>query len=381
MHPLSRRPSACEQMGVLLRRAVPIAIACGTAVSALAVLHAVGRAGGFELTQVRWGVAPPAALRAGTPLSPLAVAVRRISLAVVGIRMHGGAESTLPPSSPGWDAPATVGADRWASGVLVSPSGLLVTSAHAVRGATGASALLWGGRRLPATMLGVDPATDIAVLRVPARNLRAARFSTARNVQVGTRVVAIGNPLGLGPSATFGIVSATRRRVYLPAHGRTIEGLLQTDAAANPGSAGGPLCNVRGDVVGVLVAEDPDGQGIAFAVPAATVRHVAMRISKRGTVPRPWLGVRYRQVAVSSGRHASREQCLVVHGVAPKSPAKAAGLRPGDVLVSANGRPIRSREDLRAALAKAGVGGEVVLTVLRGENAIRVRMVARQMPG
>jgi Do/DeqQ family serine protease len=247
------------------------------------------------------------------------------------------------------------------SGVIVdAANGYVMTNAHVVKEAREVLVTLKDNRRLPAKLIGADPGTDIALLKVDPKNLVAAKFGDSDALQVGDFVLAIGNPFGLGQTVTSGIVSALGRS------GLSMEGFehfIQTDASINPGNSGGALVNLKGELVGINTAIiGPSGAnvGIGFAVPAVMARAVMDQLIRYGEVKRGRLGISMQDLIGSEG--------AVVAEVQPGSPAAQAGLRKGDVVTALNGRPVRGAAELRARLGIVPVGETVELRVQRGAS-------------
>ncbi len=265
------------------------------------------------------------------------------------------------------------------SGVIVDAQrGIVVTNHHVVRDAQEILVVLNDRRRLPARLLGSDPLTDIAVLEIPAENLVALPFADPFEVQVGDYVVAIGNPFGLGQTVTAGIISALGRG--LSAHG--YENYLQTDAPINPGNSGGPLLDLRGEIVGINSAIFGPGQGnvgIGFAVPANIARFVLEQILEHGEVRRGQIGVALSDYVPGENAPAPVEGVLVA-GVQPDSPAARAGLRPGDVIVAARGKPTPTATTLRNAVGLTEIGAEVPLTILRDGEQVEIAVPVQPSP-
>lgn len=245
------------------------------------------------------------------------------------------------------------------SGVIVDArNGYVMTNAHVVKDAREVLVTLKDNRRLPAKLVGADPGTDIAVLRVEPKNLVDLKFGDSDALQVGDFVLAIGNPFGLGQTATSGIVSALGRS------GLSMEGyehFIQTDASINPGNSGGALVNLRGELVGIntaIIGPAGGNVGIGFAVPGVMARAVMDQLVKFGEVRRGRLGVSMTDVAGGEGATLAEVQA--------DSPASQAGLRKGDVVTGLNGRPVRGAAELRARLGVVPVGEVVELQVQRG---------------
>ena len=248
------------------------------------------------------------------------------------------------------------------SGVIVDArNGYVITNAHVVKDAREVLVTLKDNRRLPAQLVGADAGTDIALLKVEPRNLVETRFGDSDALQVGDFVVAIGNPFGIGQTATSGIVSALGRS------GLSVEGyehFIQTDASINPGNSGGALVNLRGELVGIntaIIGPAGGNVGIGFAVPSFIARAVMEQLIRFGEVRRGQLGLSMTDVAGAEG--------AAVAEVLPNSPAAQAGLRKGDVVNALNGRPVRSAAELRARLGVMPAGETVELRVQRGKDS------------
>jgi serine protease Do/serine protease DegQ len=252
------------------------------------------------------------------------------------------------------------------SGVIVdAANGYVMTNAHVVKDAREVLVTLKDNRRLPAKLVGSDPGTDIAVLRVEAKNLLDVKFGDSDALQVGDFVIAIGNPFGIGQTATSGIVSALGRS------GLSVEGyehFIQTDASINPGNSGGALVNLKGELVGIntaIIGPAGGNVGIGFAVPVVLARAVMDQLVKYGEVRRGRLGISMTDLVGGEG--------AVVSEVQAASPAAAAGLRKGDVVVGLNGRPVRGAAELRARLGVVPVGETIELQVRRGVDTHRLK--------
>jgi Do/DeqQ family serine protease len=245
------------------------------------------------------------------------------------------------------------------SGVIVdAKNGYVMTNAHVVKDAREVLVTLKDNRRLPAKLVGADPGTDIAVVKVDPKNLVDVKFGDSDAMQVGDYVIAIGNPFGLGQTATSGIVSAVGRS------GLSMEGyehFIQTDASINPGNSGGALVNLKGELIGIntaIIGPAGGNVGIGFAVPVVMARAVMDQLIKFGEVKRGRLGISMQDVVGGEGASVAEIQ--------PNSPASQAGLRKGDVVTGLNGRPVRGAAELRARLGVVPVGDTVELRVQRG---------------
>ncbi|MFI5402979.1 MAG: S1C family serine protease, partial [Planctomycetota bacterium] len=243
------------------------------------------------------------------------------------------------------------GRDAYGTGIVVAPEGHVLTALHVVDGATAIAVILDDGEEFTGRIRAWDRSTDLALLEVVAKDrvFEPATLAPDHAIDVGETVVAVSNPFGLGTSVTRGVLSATDRRNVVDGQRAA---LLQTDAAINPGSSGGALVNLRGEVIGLITAiitRSGGHQGVGLAVPAHEIRRSLERLSKGEAAPHAWLGVRVRRDPVPG-------QGLKVLQVAPEGPAAAAGVRDGDILKSLEGRSLDHIEDLREALdgAKAG---------------------------
>jgi S1-C subfamily serine protease len=248
---------------------------------------------------------------------------------------------------------------------VLAADGYVLTNSH-VAGTRGHVRVRFsGGSETRGEVVGTDERTDLAVVRVDAPDLPVLELGDSRSLRVGQLVLAIGNPLGLERSVTLGVVSALSRD--LPTREGALEGLIQTDAAVNPGNSGGPLVDAEGRVVGITTAMLPWARGISFAVPAHTASWVAAVLIRHGEVRRPYLGVvaRSEEAQLALTRETGLSRAIRILKIEPGMPAEAAGILAGDLLLAANGSPIGSVDDLQRVLVLAGPG-EVTLDVLRG---------------
>jgi S1-C subfamily serine protease len=298
----------------------------------------------------------------------------RVSPAVVNIEVHsrqGSAARSDPRLAP--DVRGN------GSGFLFTPDGFILTNSHVVHGAAQLMVTLADGRREEAELIGEDPDTDVAVVRIHAPHLVPARLGDSQTIRVGQLVVAIGNPYGFQCTVTAGVVSALGRSLRSQS-GRLIDNVIQTDAALNPGNSGGPLVTARGEVIGVNTAVILPAQGICFAIGINTATFVAGRLIKDGRIKRGYLGVAGQNVPLL--RHLVRRHMLAVSSgmlvlsVEPHSPAQRAGVRPGDVLVGYAGRPVAGIDDLHRLLAEEQVGKAAPLLIIRGGEILTLALVA-----
>jgi S1-C subfamily serine protease len=267
------------------------------------------------------------------------------------------------------------------SGFLFAPDGFVLTNSHVVREATKMEATLTDGRRFSAELVGDDPDTDLAVVRVYESGLPAARMGNSDSLRVGQIAVAIGNPLGFQCTVTAGVVSALGRSLRSQS-GRLIDNVIQTDAALNPGNSGGPLITSHGEVIGVNTAIILGAQGLCFATPINTAQYVVPRLIRDGRIRRGWLGIGGQNMKVAP--HAAHVLGLrsaggvLVISVEPGSPAESAGFRERDLLVEFDGQPVSSVDDLHRQLTEESIGRAAEIVVVRHSERFSLRAVPRE---
>ncbi len=257
-----------------------------------------------------------------------------------------------------------------ASGWIIDEDGLIVTNNHVVEGANSVTVTLADGRTFPAETIRTDRLSDLAIVKVNAHNLPVAKVGDSDMLRVGDWVVAIGNSLGLGISATKGIVSAQGISLLVSA-GQTLDDLIQTDAAINPGNSGGPLVNMAGEVIGItsIKVAQVGVEGMSYAISSNTAKPIIQQLVQNGYVVRPWLGVvlyTVDQYAVLRYGLAVDKGALITELAAP-SPADEAGIQAGDVITEFAGKEITSAEDLIQAIHSSQIGQEVEITFWRGD--------------
>ena len=267
------------------------------------------------------------------------------------------------------------------SGLVITPDGFVLTNSHVVKGADRIDVRFQDGRSLPARVVGTDPHSDLAVLRVPDTGLPSAQLADSSQLQVGQLVIAIGNPLGFQATVTAGVISALGRTLRSET-GRLIESVIQTDAALNPGNSGGPLVDFRGHVVGINTAIIAGSQGICFAIPVNTARWVVSQLISTGAVRRAYLGVvlqmagMERRVADRLGIEAS---AALVTDVQADSAAAKADLRTGDLIVKASGQSVVSPDDLQIVLGRHPLGTPLVMEVVRRNERVTIEAMPTEL--
>jgi serine protease DegQ len=267
------------------------------------------------------------------------------------------------------------------SGVIVSPDGYILTNHHVVDGADDIEAVLVDGRKLTARIVGIDPETDLAVLKTEVRNLPAIVFARPERARVGDVVLAIGNPFGVGQTVTSGIVSALGRSQMGI---NTYENFIQTDAAINPGNSGGALVDSNGHLIGVntaIFSKTGGSLGIGFAIPVSVVRDVMDSIIKTGGVTRGWIGIEPQDVATAAeATSAGDGRGVMVAKVMPSGPADQAGVRKGDVLVTVAGKPVNDTTGLLNMVAMLKPGSDVPLSIVRQSRRFDLKLTVGRRP-
>ena len=300
-------------------------------------------------------------------------AVDRVSPSVVNIEVHqkaGRTRSGEPQERRGGG-----------SGFVFTPDGLILTNSHVVHDAARIAVTMTDGRHMPASLIGDDPASDLAVIRVDEPGLVAAALGDSQRLRVGQIVIAIGAPYGFQSTVTAGVVSALGRslRSY---SGRLIDDVIQTDAALNPGNSGGPLVDSAGRVVGVNTATILPAQGICFAIGINTAKFVASRLLRDGRIRRSYIGLSGQTVPVHRRvvrfYDLPKESGALVLSVEDGSPAKRGGLREGDIIVALEGQPVAGVDDLHRLLTEVRVGVSCALTALRGTDKMELKVVPEE---
>ncbi|MGB5136019.1 MAG: trypsin-like peptidase domain-containing protein [Prochlorococcaceae cyanobacterium] len=274
------------------------------------------------------------------------------------------------------------------SGFITRSDGVVLTNAHVVEGASDVTVTLPDGRSFSGKVLGADPLTDVAVVKVVASKLPVAPLGDSGRVRPGEWAIAIGNPLGLDNTVTAGIISAIQRTNAV-GEGQRVP-YIQTDAAVNPGNSGGPLINDRGQVIGVNTAiRQAPGAGLSFAIPINVARQIAAQILERGYASHPYIGVRLQAITPQLAReiNASTDECqlpevngVVVVDVMPDSPAARGGLRPCDLIEKVGGEAVRNPSEVQLGVDRGEVGQELDIVVRRGNESRNITLKPAELP-
>lgn len=269
------------------------------------------------------------------------------------------------------------------SGFVFTPDGFVLTNSHVVAGAERIEVTLLDGRSLDADLVGDDPDTDLAVIRISAPDLEPATLGNSRTLKVGQLVVAIGNPLGFQCTVTAGVVSALGRSLRSQS-GRLIEGIIQTDAALNPGNSGGPLVSSSGRVVGLNTATIMGAQGLCFAIPSTIISHATGVLIRDGRIRRGYIGVRGQDVPISRrltrAHELTNERGVMIVSVEKRSAANVAGLREGDIVIALDSTPVQGIDDLLRLLTEDRIGATSELKLLRGAETRTLSIQPAERP-
>jgi len=268
------------------------------------------------------------------------------------------------------------------SGVIVSPEGYILTNNHVIEGAQEIEVTLSDSRHAIAQVIGTDPDTDLAILRIKLERLPVITLGNSDTAQVGDRVLAIGNPFGVGQTVTSGIVSALGRNQLGI---NTFENFIQTDAAINPGNSGGALVDVNGNLIGIntaIYSRSGGNMGIGFAIPVSTARQVLEGIVRDGQVTRGWVGIEPMEVTpeLAETFGLKSTEGVIVTGVLQNGPAASAGLLPGDLLQKVAGQPVRNVGELLTQIAALAPGKSVKLDVVRRQQSLTLEVTPAQRP-
>ena len=268
------------------------------------------------------------------------------------------------------------------SGVIVSPEGYILTNNHVIEGADAIQVALADGRKADATLVGADPETDLAVLKIKLDKLPVVIFGQAEALQVGDVVLAIGNPFGVGQTTTMGIISALGR-THLGIN--IFENFIQTDAAINPGNSGGALIDAKGNLVGIntaIYSRSGGSLGIGFAIPVSTARQVMEQLITTGQVTRGYIGIEPQDLSadLADAFKLSRSEGVIIAGILRGGPAEQAGIRTGDIIISVGGKTIKDTTGLLNAIAQLTPGDEAAITLVRGGQELAVTVTVGTRP-
>ncbi len=342
------------------------------------------------VVQVAQGASPSALAPASGQALSYADAARRAAPSVVSV-VTTGAESKVSrfhrffnapdAEGDGSDGPGE-GPGGSGSGVIVSADGYLLTNHHVVADAQQIEVALADGRRLRAKVVGADPDSDLAVLKIEARELPAITFGRAEDLQVGDGVLAIGNPFNVGQTVTSGIVSALGRNGLGL---NTFENFIQTDAAINPGNSGGALVDSAGQLLGIntaIYSRSGGSMGIGFAIPVTTARQVMESLIRDGVVTRGWIGVQPRDLTpdLIASSKLKTDRGVLIAGVLQGGPASEAGMQPGDVVINVAGRPVANTAQLLNEVAALKPLSQAQVSVRRGEQTVDLQIRIAQRP-
>ena len=361
------------------------------------VQPALAQAAETQVAQSRTG-----AILSATDPNFIASAVERVGPAVVRINSSRTVKTQIPPifkdpffrqffGSELPDSPATRVERGTGSGFIISGEGLILTNSHVVNGADTVSVKLKDGREFQGKVLGQDPVTDVAVVKIQANNLPIVTIGNSDQLRPGEWAIAIGNPLGLDNTVTAGIISATGRtsaEVRVP--DKRVN-FIQTDAAINPGNSGGPLLNQRGEVIGMNTAIIGGGaQGLGFAIPINTAQKISQQLIATGKVNHPYLGIRMTTLTpdlkkqINSDREANLsvqdDRGILIYSVMRNSPAARAGLRPGDVIKKVSGQAVETADQVQNAVEASSVGGSLQVEVNRNGRSTIVTVQPGAFP-
>ena len=264
------------------------------------------------------------------------------------------------------------------SGFIFTPDGFILTNSHVVHGALKIEVILSDGRRFSADLMGDDPDTDLAVIRIDSPNINPAALGDSEKIRVGQLVIAIGNPYGFQTTVTAGVVSALGRSLRASS-GRLIDNVIQTDAALNPGNSGGPLVNSKGEVIGVNTAAILPAQNICFATAINTAKFVAGKLIKDGKIKRSYIGIAGQNVPIHRRivrfYNLTVERGILITMIEKNSPAQKAGLSEGDIIIGFDDQPVSGIDDLHKQLTDMQVGKESSIRILRRTEIIDLEMV------
>jgi len=353
-----------------LRRPWVIALGAALAITAVGTASASPRKGAIDEDALSGALAFEAALTSvAESVSPSVVSIR--------VEVRRPQNNGLPFFFGGQGQGGIVRGGG--SGIILRSDGYILTNNHVVSEASRIDVRLKNGKSFPATLVGADSATDLAMLKIDAKGLPKADFASSDKARVGQLVIAIGSPFGLDYTVTTGVLSAKGRGGI---GANEIEDYLQTDASINPGNSGGPLVDLQGRVLGINTMIVGRGSGIGFAIPSEIAQRVAQQLIEKGTVKRAWLGVSFQEITPELAAHfgGGFEGGALINGVVPEGPADRAGMQAGDVITAIGNTKIREGHDLLRTVLRHGVGERLSLEIRRGDKTRRVSLVTGERP-
>ncbi len=343
-------------------------------------------------SETKLEIPAPQASRTGSNLLSFSEAAKRAMPTVVNIYTSKEVRAQRPPfmDDPvfryffGGDGDVqSQKSNNLGSGVIVSEQGYIITNAHVVEAADEIEVALADNRRAKAKVIGTDPETDLAVIKIDLPKLPAITFGRSEQAQVGDIVLAIGNPFGVGQTVTFGIISALARRQGI----NTFENFIQTDAAINPGNSGGALVDISGNVIGIntaIYSRTPGGAslGIGFAIPAATAKQVLDQLVQTGTVTRGWIGVAVQELTpeLAESMKISQQRGTLISEVFGSTPADQAGVKSGDVLIAVDGKPVTDSAGMLTLISAIVPGSSATLRLIRAQKEVDLKVIVGKRP-
>jgi len=274
------------------------------------------------------------------------------------------------------------------SGFIINTDGLILTNAHVIAGADQVKVTLKDGRTFDGKVVGSDPVTDVAVVKVDAENLPVIMLGDSNKLQIGEWAIAIGNPLGLDNTVTTGIISGIgRNSSQIGVPDKRVD-FIQTDAAINPGNSGGPLLNAKGEVIGINTAIIQNAQGLGFAIPINTAQRIADQLIAKGTVEHPYLGIQMvqltpelkQQLQERKGLNITADKGVIIAGVMPNSPAAKAGLKAGDVIEEVNNEKITDSREVQNLVENTPIGDNLPIKVSREQKSLTLNVKVAVLP-
>ncbi|NYE56527.1 S1C family serine protease [Carboxydothermus ferrireducens] len=338
---------------------IVVAVIAGL-IGSMAGIYAYPKLFPAENTKIKYTLPQAPEVKTGEySYTPVVAVAKKVSPAVVGI-------SNIAPG--GFFGLGGLEEKSSGSGFIISPDGYIVTNNHVVEGAYELYVSLADGRQMKAKIIGTDPRADLAVIKVNAKNLPVVTLGHSSTLQVGELAIAIGNPLGkeFARSVTVGVISALNRTLTYESGEKSLR-LIQTDAAINPGNSGGPLCNAKGEVVGINSAKIsiPGFEGMGFAIPIDEAKPIIEQLINKGYVTRPWLGIAGAEISEQEAQYYDIPQGIYIEGVVEGGPADKAGIQAKDIITAINGTKITTMAELTDELFKHKPGEKIKVEVYR----------------